>query len=141
MLPRSPCEAHGCALCCHDTEMPVTEDDVARLVARGHDRAAFTRRSPEDGVLYLRTVEPAEGMSGRPCFFLKDGRCSAYGDRPQGCRIYPFVLTVDQYLVRDEDCPHRREFPQDPALKRRIQKIAATLTREARAARDAPGEA
>lgn len=127
----SPCRAHGCALCCYDTEMPVTEDDVARLVALGHDRAAFTTVGAE-GWLHLATVEPAEGMPGRPCYFLKDGACSVYAARPQGCRIYPIVLNESSRLVRDEDCPHRAEFPVDPAAKRRIQRILSALDREAR---------
>ncbi len=132
MLKRSPCDAHGCALCCYDTEMPLTEEDATCLAALGHDREAFSRRGTDDGVLYLRTVEPVEGMPGRPCYFLKENRCAAYADRPAGCRIYPFVLTEDQRVVRDEDCPHAHEFPRDPAHKRRIQRIAATLGREAK---------
>lgn len=111
--------------------MPITEEDVARLVALGHPRESFSRRSAEDGVLYLQTVEGKEGDPGKPCYFLKEGRCSVYADRPQGCRIYPFVMTEDGRIVRDEDCPWRREFAQDPALKRRIQRIATTLTKEA----------
>lgn len=128
---RSPCDAHGCAACCYDTEMPLTEEDAARLAALGHERAAFSRVG-EDGILYLRTVDAAEGMPGKPCYFLKEGRCSAYAERPQGCRVYPFVMTEDGKLVRDEDCPFRREFPADPSAKRRIERIHATLLREAR---------
>lgn len=118
--------------------MPLTEEDAARLAARGHDRANFSRRGADDGVLYLRTVEPAEGDPGRPCYFLKDGKCSEYADRPAGCRIYPFVLTLDRHVVRDEDCPHRHEFPTDPSTRRRILRIAATLEKEARRTERAP---
>lgn len=112
--------------------MPLTEDDVARLEALGHEREAFSFVSPEDGVVYLRTVEPVEGMPGRPCFFLKDDRCSVYADRPQGCRIYPFVLTEDGRLARDEDCPFRQEFAHDAGARRRLQRVVGQLAAEAR---------
>lgn len=118
------CGKHGCAACCHDTEMPITEEDAARLAALGHDRAVFSRVDPADKGLYLANVAGA-------CHFLKDERCSVYADRPVGCRIYPWVMTEDGKLVRDEDCPHRAEFPVVPGTLRRIQKIAAVLSREA----------
>ena len=141
----SPCAAHGCAACCYDTEMPLTEEDAQRLEKLGHERARFSRIDPGDNVLYLQTVPRAEGMTdagrsdadikagkpGRPCYFLKDNRCSVYADRPAGCRIYPFVMTPEGRLMRDADCPHAREFPADPAAGRRIQRIAATLSTEA----------
>lgn len=145
VLNSNPCVANGCASCCYDTEMPLTEEDAARLEALGHKRADFSFVKKEDNVLYLLTVPRPEGMPetgrakvdidagkpGRPCFFLQDNKCSVYADRPTGCRIYPFVLTEDHRLMRDADCPHHRSFPVDPSLKRRIQKIAATLAREA----------
>lgn len=124
----SPCEAHGCALCCYDTEMPLTVDDIARLVALGHDRAAFVTFSAE-GTAQLSTVEPADGESARPCFFLKEGKCSVYADRPAGCRIYPLVLNDRMKLVKDDECPHRAEFPLDPTAKRRIQRVLSNLAR------------
>lgn len=111
--------------------MPLTEADAARLEALGHRRGDFSFVG-EDGVLYLRTVAPpVEGAAGRPCYFLKDGRCSAYADRPEGCRIYPFVLQAeDGRVARDEDCPWRREFPRDPALERRLRRVVARLESE-----------
>lgn len=112
--------------------MPLTEEDAARLEALGYERAAFSRVG-EDGMLYLRTVEPqSQDMPGRPCFFLKEGRCGVYADRPAGCRIYPFVMRVeDGRVVRDEDCPYRQEFRRDPAVERRLRRVVASLEREA----------
>lgn len=124
----SPCEAHGCALCCYDTEMPLTEDDIARLVALGHDRAAFVTYS-EEGTAQLNAVPPAEAGGARPCFFLQAGKCGVYADRPAGCRIYPLVLNEKMRLVRDDECPHRAEFPLDPTAKRRIQRVLSNLAR------------
>ena len=113
--------------------MPLSEEDMRRLESLGHERAAFTVTGP-DGWPTLATREPVrEGATQRPCFFLHDERCSVYADRPQGCRIYPLVVNEQGRLLRDEDCPHRVEFAMDPAAKRRIQKLIATLQREARA--------
>lgn len=108
--------------------MPLTVEDVARLEGMGHERAAFVAWSAE-GSAQLATVEPAEGMPGRPCFFLRDERCSVYADRPAGCRIYPLVLNERARLVRDDECPHRGEFALDPSAKRRIQRILSDLAR------------
>lgn len=124
----NPCFEHGCAACCYDTEMPLTGDDIKRLEAKGHDRAAFVTWS-EDGAAQLNTVAPLEGQTERPCFFLKENKCSVYGDRPAGCRIYPFVLNERAKVMRDEDCPHRNEFPSDPTAKRRILRVISNLAR------------
>lgn len=128
---QSPCDRHSCSACCYDTEMPLMEEDIARLVKLGHPRDGFVTVGP-GGVTHLKTVEPAEGETLRPCYFLKGGRCSAYADRPQGCRIYPFTITEEGRAVRDDDCPHRAEFPHDPTAQRRIVKIMSILTREAK---------
>lgn len=128
MTPLSPCAKHGCAVCCYDTEMPLTDDDISRLEALGHARAAFVTWSAE-GTAQLATVDASEGMPGRPCFFLKENQCSVYAERPQGCRIYPLVLNERSRLMRDEDCPHRAEFPLDPSAKRRIQRVVSNLAR------------
>lgn len=126
----SPCARHACSECCHDTEMPLTEDDAARLVALGHARAAFSRVLP-DGTLALRTRDEPRADGKRPCFFLRDGLCSVYDDRPAGCRTYPFVLTPEGRLARDEDCPWRAEFASQPATRRRLLRIVAVVQREA----------
>jgi Fe-S-cluster containining protein len=126
----SPCARHGCSACCHDTEMPLTEEDAARLEALGHARADFSR--VEGGVLTLRTDPTRATEAGAPCFFLEGGRCSVYADRPTGCRIYPFVLNEQRRMVRDEDCPHRAEFKPDPALQRRLLRVIAVIERETR---------
>ncbi|HET6404060.1 MAG TPA: YkgJ family cysteine cluster protein [Candidatus Thermoplasmatota archaeon] len=129
MSLRSPCVTHGCAACCYDTEMPLTEDDIRRLEALGHDRAAFVAWSAE-GTAQLATRAPDDAAApGRPCFFLKANACSVYADRPQGCRIYPLVLNEHGRLLRDDECPHRGEFALDAGAKRRIQRVLSNLAR------------
>ena len=108
--------------------MPLTQEDATRLASLGHESAAFTRLL--DGTLTLQNVDGA-------CFFLREGRCSVYASRPAGCRTYPFVLTPEGRMVRDEDCPWRREFPVEPGMRRRLLRIVAVVDRET--ARE-PGE-
>lgn len=127
----SPCVMHGCSACCHETEMPLAEEDARRLEALGYVRADFARVL--DGALTLRNDPTRADEQGAPCFFLQDGRCSVYADRPAGCRIYPFVLNERRKVVRDEDCPHRGEFRAPPGLERRLLRLVATIERESRA--------
>lgn len=104
--------------------MPLTDDDIDRLLALGHKRDDFVTYS-DDETAQLKVREE----QGKPCFFLRDNRCSVYGSRPTGCRIYPLVLNERAKVVRDEDCPHRAEFPIDPSAKRRIQRVVSNLAR------------
>lgn len=130
----SPCARHACSECCWDTEMPLTEEDAARLAALGHDITAFSRVG-DDGARVLRTRDEPRADGKRPCFFLRDGLCSVYADRPAGCRVYPFVLTPEGRMVRDEDCPFRREFRPQPNLRGRLVELVARVQREADARR------
>lgn len=118
------CAAHGCAACCYETEMPLTDEDIARLVALGHDRDEFVTYSDDETAQLKVREEP-----GKPCFFLRENRCNVYADRPAGCRIYPLVLNERERVVRDEDCPHRAEFPILPDAKRRILRVVNHLAR------------
>jgi hypothetical protein len=123
-LTSDVCAKHGCAACCYETEMPITEDDITRLAALGHAREHFVTWSDDETAQLKVREEP-----GKPCFFLRENRCSVYADRPAGCRIYPLVLNEKGRLQRDEDCPHRAEFPLDPTAKRRIQRVISNLSR------------
>lgn len=95
----APCVERDCHECCIETEMPLSERDVERLAGRGHDPAKFTLE--EDGFTFLANV------NGR-CYFLgKDGRCAEYGQRPEGCRLYPLVLDTEMsQFAMDRLCPH-----------------------------------
>jgi hypothetical protein len=119
---RDPCAAHACSLCCHDTAMPLHEEDAARLEALGHARTAFAR--VEDGWLLLRNERGA-------CVFLRQGRCSVHAAKPEGCSLYPLVWYEDEGAAGDDDvCPWPREFPHGPAELRRLDALVATLVRE-----------
>ncbi len=87
-----------CGRCCHETEMPLTEEDVRRISDLGYDPKEFAVKV--DGVYRLRNV------NGK-CYFLDEqNRCRIYEHRPIGCRIYPVVLDVERgKAVLDDECP------------------------------------
>lgn len=131
--PQSPCVTHGCSECCHETEMLLSEADLARLEGLGNARDAFSFVDG-DGFAVLRNVDGPEGERPR-CFFLKEGQCSVYEHRPEGCRSYPIILNERRRAIRDEDCPHRSEFPRPPATQRRLMALYQRIEREAQARR------
>lgn len=88
-----------CGECCAETEMELSDDDVARLVRLGYPRDAFSV-TDQDGVTRLRNVD------GR-CYFYDRGasRCRVYAARPVGCYIYPVVFAEEYGIVIDALCP------------------------------------
>lgn len=44
-----------------------------------------------------------------PCFNIPDQKCKIYKHRPFECRLYPFLLSIDNskfYLAKDNQCPY-----------------------------------
>ncbi|MHB8606436.1 MAG: YkgJ family cysteine cluster protein [Thermoplasmatota archaeon] len=126
------CGEKGCALCCYETEMPLAESDIVRLVAKGHARESFVERD-EFGIARLRNVAATLPREGFHCTFLVNDRCSVYADRPEGCRSYPVILTGEGRVVRDDECPHRQLFPISIGAGRRLARLANTIDKESRA--------
>lgn len=106
--PSTPCIEKGCAVCCHDTAMPLTPSDVLRIATRtGQHPDAFSREA--EGIRIL--INTAAGA----CTLLgPDDLCTVYADRPIGCRTYPLILDAEDAAFLDELCPHRAEFPEVP---------------------------
>jgi len=98
---RAPCIERGCHACCLDTEMPLTEEDLGRLLATGR-AAEEVSVTAADGGMRL-----AQHRRGPLCGARADGRCSAYEARPEGCTLYPLVLDeASGDVVVDQVCPH-----------------------------------
>ena len=119
----SLCLDRNCVTCCLETEMPLTEDDMKRIEKLGFKRLEFTVEV--EGETRLLNVNGT-------CFFLKDGRCKIYVDRPEGCRIYPLVYDVETHkFVYDKVCPHYSEFKATREDKDRLKRLIRKLDREA----------
>ncbi|MCA1812329.1 MAG: YkgJ family cysteine cluster protein [Halobacteriales archaeon] len=119
----NPCLSHACSTCCHDTAMPLSEQDAARLTALGHK--GFSR--VDDGWLLLRNERGA-------CVFLRDGKCTVYEQRPEGCKLYPLIWYEDEVGGAgpgfDELCPWRDEFARTPEHERALRGLVQRLVRE-----------
>ncbi|MBO8181948.1 MAG: YkgJ family cysteine cluster protein [Archaeoglobus sp.] len=101
---RVNCLAINCGKCCYDTEMPLTMEDVERILSLGFEVDDFS--IVVDGVRRLRNV-------GGRCFFLENNRCTIYEHRPKGCRIYPLVLNEKGEVVVDDVCPLKEEVEKE----------------------------
>ena len=80
--------------------MPLAQEDIDRISAVGYTGFYVEL----EGVKRLRNID---GL----CFFLEDGMCKIYPDRPEGCILYPIIINERWDVVGvDEDCPYADEF-------------------------------
>lgn len=114
----------GCGNCCKDPILPLTDQDVVRIeqrtgvaalsFVRWVDRNAIDLDDEPEAFVRLRqgkrVMVMRQGRGG--CHFLgKDDRCTIYGSRPLGCRIFPFDPTYTEQgklrrlkLIQATDC-------------------------------------
>jgi Fe-S-cluster containining protein len=97
----------GCATCCTETVVPVTDQDVARIMKATKQEAGEVvrfffpddvkgeRRSP--AWIKLRQGKRFMGLrkTRGHCRYLEEGRCRIYPHRPVTCRLYPFNIFFD----------------------------------------------
>jgi len=88
-----------CAKCCYGTEMPLSKEDIKRIMSLGYEIHEFVKVEA-DGIPRLKNV------NGH-CVFLDEdtGRCKIYPWRPLGCRLYPLVYVDGTGPGFDEYCP------------------------------------
>lgn len=102
-----------CGNCCSDTIVPVTDEDVRRIMQGtglgAAEVATFYKTTDFDdkgeGLQFVnldggrRTLGLRKRMDKEndreACKFFKDNRCSVYKDRPVTCRVWPFTLRFD----------------------------------------------
>jgi Fe-S-cluster containining protein len=140
----NPCLTKSCSACCHDTEMLLTEEDVARIAVE-HPDVDFVFRA-EDGFLQLRTKDAPSvpGQTGKPCVFLDPtGRCSIHDLRPEGCRLYPAVWDGEalRTILDAEHCPHPDGFVLAPSVQDAVRRLVDRLESQRRRRTIYPGGA
>ena len=100
----------GCHLCCIETEMALTWDDVKRIENLGFRRSEFSEF--RGGFLRLRNV------NGR-CFFLGEKGCIIYEARPIGCRAYPVIYSEELgACILDPLCPAKETVSSDEFVEK-----------------------
>ena len=87
-----------CGVCCRETEMLLSAEDIERLERKGLSKEFFARFD-RAGYAKLRNRE-------RHCVFydVEKRRCNVYADRPLGCRLYPVIYDETKGIVVDSIC-------------------------------------
>ena len=88
----------NCGICCEETEMELSSEDIERLEENGYRLEEFAVIA--DGVARLRNVDGY-------CYFYSrvDKKCQIYEKRPLGCYLYPVVYLANEGAIVDELCP------------------------------------
>ena len=106
ILPEFYCPyTDNCSECCLETEMTLSEKDITRIESLGYKIEEFLEE--KEGFMTLKNID-------KQCFFLKDGLCSIYDNRPYGCRFYPLIydFELDEFII-DNLCAHGEDFDPD----------------------------
>lgn len=111
-----------CGICCEETEMLLSEEDIRLLEKAGYDRDKFTRFD-RHGFVQLRN------RKGHCVLYdAERHRCKAYRHRPSGCRMYPVIYCQDQGTIVDDLCPMGGTVSK-VELKTKGRKVAELLGR------------
>lgn len=125
-----PCRR--CGKCCESTEMPLTKDDVERILALGYRLEEFAEF--RGGVLRLKNVD------GRCVFNDPETKlCKIYEHRPVGCRLYPLVYVEGVGVALDvEVCPAAYSAPREFVERGRklLLRVVASIVREERSTKE-----
>lgn len=91
-------ECSRCGICCADTMMELSSEDIKRLEGKGYRVEEFV--IIDDGVTRLRNVNGY-------CFFYStaEKKCLVYDNKPWGCYIYPVVHMENEGPIVDSLCP------------------------------------
>lgn len=131
----------GCGNCCKDPLLPLTDQDVARITkSTGDDATEFVRWVDRMGIdmddepeAFVRLRQGKRVMIMRQgkggCHYLgPDDRCTIYGSRPLGCRVFPFDGTFAKdgklrrlQLIQATDCQYELDGDNDPNAIRDLQ--------------------
>jgi Fe-S-cluster containining protein len=102
----NPCE--NCALCCMDTEMPLSKRDIELILSKSQSNL-----KKEDFIeVNINGLSQLKNINGC-CFFLdpKKKLCKIYDFRPLGCRFYPIIYDLEKHKCSyDKDCPRTNLF-------------------------------
>jgi Fe-S-cluster containining protein len=117
-----------CGVCCRETEMLLSAEDIKRLESKGYDRDFFVRLDSE-GYAVLRNYR------GYCVFYdVKKRRCKVRAHRPVGCRVYPVIYDEAKGVLVDFICPSCSSVTEKQKAKRgeKVLKHLKTIYAEAK---------
>lgn len=105
------CQQNNCHHCCVETEMLLTKKDIQRIITMTSIPAKEFVTLNEDG---NRKLKNKQIHSKLQCFFLdREGLCSIYEIRPEGCQFYPYIWDLTEHRITiDEYCNYNNKFNQ-----------------------------
>lgn len=129
--------------------MPLTDEDVRRIsertgdppreIVRFIDRHAIDMDDEPEAFAILRQgrrIMILRHQNGGCRYLGEDARCSIYGARPLGCRIFPFDPSFDKQgalrrlkLIQATDCPHELDGDNDAQALRALHTRYQAATR------------
>ena len=122
-----------CGVCCRETEMLLSTEDIERLERKGYSKEFFVRFDSE-GYAKLRNLQ------GHCVFYdAEKQRCKVYTDRPLGCRLYPVIYDETKGIVVDNICPTRDNWNEKKIEKKgkKVIKLLEKIDAEAQRGRSA----
>ena len=122
-----------CGNCCKDPLLPLTDSDIKRIVrhtgeptrelVRWVDRNGIDMDDEPEAFVVLRQGKRVMVLKheGGGCRYLgSDDRCTIYGSRPLGCRIFPFNPRFTEtrklrrlQLIQATDCKYELDGDND----------------------------
>jgi Fe-S-cluster containining protein len=88
----------NCGICCEETVMELSNEDIERLEEKGYRLEEFA--VTDKGTTRLRSVD------GYCIFYNRaDKKCQVYEKRPMGCYLYPVIYMAKEGPIVDELCP------------------------------------
>jgi len=88
----------NCGICCKETMMELSSEDIRRLEKKGYCLEDFAVK--DDLGTRLRNVD-------RYCYFYSrtNKKCHVYENRPLGCYLYPVMYLENKSVTIDKLCP------------------------------------
>ncbi|MCW4010541.1 MAG: YkgJ family cysteine cluster protein [Candidatus Bathyarchaeota archaeon] len=120
-----------CGICCRETDMLLSEEDITRLEKQGFTREFFVRFDRE-GYALLRNRQGC-------CVFYDTQKrgCSVYAFRPSGCRVYPVIFDEENGVVVDSICHAQATISEAEKLRRgkQVLRLLEKIDAEAKSRR------
>jgi Fe-S-cluster containining protein len=117
----------NCGVCCTETEMLLSKEDIKRLEKRDFNQNQFVNYDKQ-GYAQLKN------SNGHCVFYdLQNHKCKVYVDRPTGCRVYPVIVHEEKGIILDRLCQSRKSITlSEKKLKgKRVTKLLEIIDSEA----------